>query len=57
MRLVFEENGKWVALMVWGSACYHLKPRDAYVGWTNSIRTETRTHYDRIRSDGPAKTR
>ena len=23
-----------------GSACYHLKPRDAYVGWTNSIRAE-----------------
>ena len=40
MRLVFEEDGKWVALMVWGSACYHLKPRDAYVGWTNSIRAE-----------------
>ena len=40
MRLVFEEDGKWVALMVWGSACYHLKPRDAYVGWANSIRAE-----------------
>ena len=40
MRLVFEEDGKWVALMVWGSACYPLKPRDAYVGWTNSIRAE-----------------
>ena len=40
MRLVFEEDGKWVALMVCGSACYHLKPRDAYVGWTNSIRAE-----------------
>ena len=24
MRLVFEEDGKWVALMVWGSACYHI---------------------------------
>ena len=33
-------DGKWVALMVWGSACYHLKPRDAYVGWANSIRAE-----------------
>ena len=40
MRLVFEEDGKWVALMVWGSACYHLKPRDAHVGWANSIRAE-----------------
>ena len=40
MRLVFEEDGKWVALMVWGSACYHLKPRDAYIGWANSTRAE-----------------
>ena len=23
-----------------GLSCYHLKPRDAYVGWTNSIRAE-----------------
>ena len=40
MRLVFKEDGEWVALMVWGSACYHLKPRDAYVGWANPIRAE-----------------
>ena len=40
MRLVLEDDGKWVALTVWASACHHLKPRDAYVGWTNSIRAE-----------------
>ena len=42
MRLVFEEDGKWVALMVWGSACYHIKPRDAYVGWANSVKAIAR---------------
>lgn len=40
MRLVIEEDGVWVALMTWGSACYHLKPRDEYVGWPNSLRAE-----------------
>ena len=39
MRLVFEEDGKWVALMVWGSACYHLKPRG---GTGRTARTSAR---------------
>ena len=35
MRIVFEDgNGKWLALMVWGSACYHLRPRDEYIGYS-----------------------
>lgn len=38
LRLVAEEDGEWVALMVWGSACYRLKDRDAHVGWTSSLR-------------------
>ena len=38
MRLVIEEDGKWVAIMVWGSACYRLKPRDEYIGWAPSLR-------------------
>ena len=39
MRIVFEdENGKWLALMVWGSACYHLRPRDEYIGWNMALR-------------------
>lgn len=40
MRLVIEEGGEWMALMVWGSACYHLKARDEYVGWPASLRVE-----------------
>jgi hypothetical protein len=38
LRLVAEEDGGWVALMVWGSACYRLKDRDAHIGWTASLR-------------------
>ncbi len=38
LRLVIEEGGVWVALMVWGSACYRLKDRDAYVGWCATLR-------------------
>lgn len=39
MRVVFEtEGGEWLALMVWGSAAYHLRPRDEYIGWPVSLR-------------------
>ena len=38
LRLVAEEDDEWVALMVWGSACYRLKDRDAHIGWTASLR-------------------
>lgn len=39
LRLVFEnESGEWLAIMVWGSACYRLKPRDEFIGWTPTLR-------------------
>ena len=42
MRIVFEdESGKWLALMVWGSVCYHLRPRDEYIGWNMACRLST----------------
>ena len=40
LRLVFEEDGEWKALMVWGSACYRLKDRDEWIGWTPTARAE-----------------
>lgn len=40
LRLVFEEAGEWVALMVWGAACYRLKDRDDLIGWTPRLRAE-----------------
>lgn len=40
LRLVIEEDGTWKALMVWGSACYRLKDRDEWIGWTPTTRAE-----------------
>ena len=38
IRLVFEEDGKWIALMTWAAACYALKPRDERIGWNPVMR-------------------
>nr|HQQ92797.1 DUF4338 domain-containing protein [Kiritimatiellia bacterium] len=32
-QAVVRGDGEWVALLLWGSAAYRLKARDAYVGW------------------------
>ncbi|MCK5806757.1 MAG: DUF4338 domain-containing protein, partial [Lentisphaeria bacterium] len=31
---------EWVALMVWGAACYRLKDRDTHIGWTPRLRAQ-----------------
>ena len=38
MRMVAELDGKWAGLLMWGSACYRLKPRDEFIGWTPTQR-------------------
>lgn len=38
MRLIFEEDGKWVALMTWAASCYALKARDERIGWNPALR-------------------
>ena len=40
LRLVVECEGDWVALLLWGSAAYRLKDRDAYIGWSNPQRAQ-----------------
>jgi hypothetical protein len=40
LRQVVELNGKVVALLVWGPACYALRDRDEWVGWTSIQRIE-----------------
>jgi len=40
LRLVIEEDGVWKVLMVWGSACYRLKDRDEWIGWTPATRAD-----------------
>ena len=40
LRLIIEDGGEWVAIMVWGGACYHLLRRDEYIGWPPSLRAQ-----------------
>jgi hypothetical protein len=34
LRYVAEVRGAWIALLGWNSAAYHLKARDAWIGWS-----------------------
>jgi Druantia protein DruA/Transposase DDE domain len=35
---VAEHQGQWVALLGWSAAAYHLKGRDAWIGWNETQR-------------------
>jgi predicted transposase YbfD/YdcC len=34
LRYAFIHKGKWLAVAAWSSAAFHLKARDAFIGWT-----------------------
>ena len=38
LRYVAVFDGEWLALLSWSAAAYHLKDRDAWVGWSTSQR-------------------
>jgi hypothetical protein len=40
LRQVAVEDGHWVGLLAWGSACYKLKDRDEWIGWSATLRAE-----------------
>jgi hypothetical protein len=40
LRQVIEVDGQAVALLVWGPACYALKDRDQWIGWSTVQRLE-----------------
>lgn len=40
LRQVAVVGGRWVALLAWGSACYALKDRDRWIGWSATQRAE-----------------
>jgi hypothetical protein len=40
LRQVVERDGKPVALLVWGPACYALKDRDRWISWSANQRLE-----------------
>src|SRR5438552_17959721 len=39
LRYVAKQNGRWSALPRWSSAAFHLRPRDAWIGWADPQRT------------------
>jgi hypothetical protein len=38
LRYVAEVKGEWIALLGWNSAAYHLKAREAWIGWSPAQR-------------------
>lgn len=38
LRYVAEQDGKWIALLGWSSAAFHLKDRDNWIGWSHTQR-------------------
>jgi hypothetical protein len=40
LRQVIEQGGQPVALLVWGPACYALKDRDRWIGWSATQRVQ-----------------
>lgn len=43
LRYVAKLNGKWIALLGWSSAAFHLQARDTWIGWTDSLRQARRS--------------
>ena len=42
LRYVAEIDGRWVGLLVWGSAAYKLKAREEWIGWNAGLREARR---------------
>lgn len=38
LRYVVKQNGEWIGLLGWSSSAFHLRPRDAWIGWTDAQR-------------------
>jgi hypothetical protein len=38
LRYVIKQNGEWIGLLGWSSAAFHLRARDAWIGWTDAQR-------------------
>jgi hypothetical protein len=38
LRYIAHADGQWLALLSWSAASYHLKDRDAWLGWTEAQR-------------------
>jgi len=40
---IVEQHGKWIALLGWSSAAFHLSPRDRWIGWSD-VQRHARRH-------------
>lgn len=38
LHYVAKQNGQWIAVLGWSSAAFHLRPRDAWIGWNDAQR-------------------
>jgi hypothetical protein len=43
LKYVAKQNGKWIALLGWSSAAFHLRARDSWIGWTDPLRHSRRS--------------
>ena len=43
LKYVAKVNGNWFALLGWSSAAFHLRARDAWIGWTDPLRKSRRS--------------
>jgi hypothetical protein len=39
-QVICDEQGRWVALILWTGACWHLGARDQWIGWDPMMRSE-----------------
>src|SRR5271157_2382667 len=42
LRYVIKKKGRWLGLLGWSSPAFHLRPRDAWIGWTDAQRRTAR---------------
>ena len=40
LRMVVEQGGEWVGVLLWTSGCQRLQDRDEWIGWTNAQRAQ-----------------
>ena len=39
-QVICDEEGRWIALVLWTGACWHLRARDQWISWDAVIRSE-----------------
>jgi hypothetical protein len=42
LRYVAKQNGRWIALLGWSSAAFHVRSRDTWIGWSDAQRNAGR---------------